>query len=270
MIANMYKRREKAASIVFIALLMFGGGFVAMTKPDSAEQWMESVLLLLPSFMMLGMAIASRRNFNKVKDAAIPESKADIVDLNHIVIKKDASWLPRLLVFEKTGSFIGTVHLKKVPCWAYPVIFYKTSLITFFPIEIVFTSSKGNVVFKCVRKGFKQSIVEIFGPGGEPAGSYIQEDFKSLVHIKGELRSNEGDLLLKVKSSGFTGDFTLHDGNGHLWAYFYNGRFPHEYTTIFRDVYNDIVEMSDRLSEQNKILLLGMVSYMFLNRNGGE
>jgi hypothetical protein len=270
MIANMYKRREKAATIVFIALLMIGGGFIAMTKPDTAEQWIESVLLLLPSLMMLGMAIASRRHFNQVKDTAIPESKADIVELNHIVIKKDASWLPRLLVFEKTGGFIGAVHLKKVPWWAYPVIFNKPSLITFFPIEIVFTSNKGNVVFTCVRKGFKQSVVEIFGAGGEPAGLYIQEDFKSLVHIKGELRSNDGDLLLKVKSSGFTGDFTLHDGNGHLWAHFYNGKFPHEYTTIFRDVYNDIVEMSDRLSEQNKILLLGMVSYMFLNRNAGE
>jgi hypothetical protein len=270
MIASMYKRREKVACIVFLSLVMFGGGFIAIMRPDTAEQWMESVLIIVPALMMLGMAIASRRSYNKVKDAKIPESNADITGLNHIVIKKDAAWLPKLLVFEKTGSFIGTVHLKKVPWWAYPVILYKTISITFFPIEMVFTSSKGEVVFSCIRKGFKQSVVEIFGPGGEPAGTYIQEEFKSLVHIKGELRDNEGETLLKVKSSGFTGDFTLYDGDSLLWAHFYNGRFPHEYTTIFRDVYNDMVEMSDRLSEQHKILLLGMVSYMFLNRDSRE
>jgi hypothetical protein len=270
MIASMYKRREKVACIVFLSIVLLGGGFIVITKPDSAKQWMESVLVLAPALMMLGMAVASRRNYNKVKDAEIPESKADIVGLNHIVIKKDAAWLPRLLVFEKTGSFIGTVHLKQLPWWAYPVILYKSSSITFFPIEMVFTSSKGDVVFSCIRKGFKQSVVEIFGPGGKPAGSYIQEEFKSIVNIKGELRDNEGATLLKVKSSGFTGDFTLYDGEGRLWAHFYSGRFPHEYTTIFRDVYNDMVEMSDRLSEQHKILLLGMVAYMFLNRNSGE
>jgi hypothetical protein len=200
MIASMYKRREKVACIVFLSLVMFGGGFIAIMRPDTAEQWMESVLIIVPALMMLGMAIASRRSYNKVKDAKIPESNADITGLNHIVIKKDAAWLPKLLVFEKTGSFIGTVHLKKVPWWAYPVILYKTSSITFFPIEMVFTSSKGEVVFSCIRKGFKQSVVEIFGPGGEPAGTYIQEEFKSLVHIKGELRDNEGETLLKVKA----------------------------------------------------------------------
>jgi hypothetical protein len=114
-------------------------------------------------------------------------------------------------------------------------------------------------VFSCRRKGFKQSIVEVISSGAEHVGSYIQEEFKSLVNIKGELRDRDGDLLLNVKSSGFTGDFTLNDGDGHLWARFYNRRFPYEYTTIFRDVYNDMVEMSYCFSEKHKILLLGMV-----------
>jgi uncharacterized protein (UPF0261 family) len=88
MIASMYKRREKVACIVFLSLVMFGGGFIAIMRPDTAEQWMESVLIIVPALMMLGMAIASRRSYNKVKDAKIPESNADITGLNHIVIKR--------------------------------------------------------------------------------------------------------------------------------------------------------------------------------------
>jgi hypothetical protein len=270
MIADMYKRREKLAYIGFISLVLIGVGFVFYSSPSSTEQWLESVALLFPALMILGVAIASRNKYNKVKGLAIPVSNASIVDLNHIVIKKDAAWLPKLLVFEKSGAFIGTFQIKRIPWWAYPILIYKSSMITFFPIEMVFTSNKGEIVFSCRRKGFKQSIVDIISSDDEHVGSYIQEEFKSLVNIKGELRDRDGDLLLNVKSSGFTGDFTLNDGDGHLWARFYNGRFPHEFTTIFRDVYNDMVEMSDRLSEKHKILLLGMVGYLFLNRNTRE
>lgn len=270
MIAEMYKRREKLAYIAFIALVLIGTGFVFYTSPSSTEEWLESAALFLPALMMAGIAIASRIKYHKVKDVAIPVSNANIVNLNHIVIKKDAAWLPKLLVFEKSGAFIGTFQIKRIPWWAYLVIFYQSSLITFLPIQMVFTSNKGEVVFSCRRKGFKRSVVEILAPGDEHIGSYIQEEFKSLVNIKGELRDRDGDLLMNVKSSGFTGDFTLNDRDGHLWARFYNGIFPHEYTTIFRDVYNDIVEMSDRLSEKHKILLLGMVGYLFLNRNSRE
>jgi hypothetical protein len=270
MIAEMYKRREKLSYIAFIALVLIGTGFVLYTSPSSTGDWLESVVLFFPALMMVGIAIASRIKYQKVKDVAIPVSNTNIVNLNHIVIKKDAAWLPKMLVFEKSGAFIGTFQIKRIPWWAYPIFIYKSSMITFFPIEMVFTSNKGEIVFSCRRKGFKQSIVDILSAGDEHVGSYIQEEFKSLVNIKGELRDRDGDLLLNVKSSGFTGDFTLNDGDGHLWARFYNGRFPHEYTTIFRDVYNDMVEMSDRLSEKHKILLLGMVGYLFLNRNTRE
>jgi hypothetical protein len=37
MIARMYKLREKVACIVFLSLVMFGGGFIAIMRPDTAE-----------------------------------------------------------------------------------------------------------------------------------------------------------------------------------------------------------------------------------------
>lgn len=50
------------------------------------------------------------------------------------------------------------------------------------------------------------------------------------------------------------------------WAYFYHGRFPHEYTKIFRDVDNDIVEVSNTLSEEDKVRLLAVISFLFIAR----
>lgn len=270
MIANMYKRREKLSYLAFAGILMIAGGFIVYTKPESTEQWLGGMALLLPAMGMLGVALSSRIKYNKLKGTDIPVSDTTIAGMNHIVIKRDAGWLPRLLVFEKNGSFIGTFRVKKIPWWAYPFIIYQSSFLTFFTIELSFTSSEGKVMFSCRRKGFKHSSVEIFGPDGQSVGSYIQEEFKSMVNIVGELKDTRGETLLDVKSSGFTGDFTLHDSEGHMWARFYNGRFPHEHTNLFRDIYNDMVEISDKLPENHKILLLGMVGYLFVNRNCRE
>ncbi len=79
--------------------------------------------------------------------------------------------------------------------------------------------------------------------------------------------NSHDEVVLPVKTSGFSGDFSLKDTNDHRWAYFFNGRFPHEYTGIFRDVDNDIVELSDDLSIEHKMLLLGMIGYLFIARN---
>ncbi|XXM72508.1 hypothetical protein ACQ0QQ_01005 [Lysinibacillus sphaericus] len=270
MIADMYKRREKLAYIAFLILVTIGAGFMFYTGTDTVEQWLEGGAFLLPALMMLGVGIGSRNKYNKVKGISIPRSSQNIMEIAHIIIKQDASWMPRMLVFEKRGSFLGTFQLTNVPWWARPIILFRTSTFTFFPVEIAFTSNTGKVVFTCRRRGFKQSLVEIFHSDGSFIGTYIQEEIKSLVTIKGELKDREGKNLLQVKSSGFTGDFTLYDGDGHHWARFYNGRFPHEHTEIFRDVYNDMVEMSVRLPEDQKILLLGMVGYLFMNRNNRD
>ncbi|KSU62935.1 hypothetical protein AS034_12635 [[Bacillus] enclensis] len=270
MIADMYKRREKLAYIAFITLVAIGAGFLFYTGADSVEQWMEAVAFLMPALMMLGVGIGSRSKYKKVKGISIPRSSRNILEIDHIIFKKDASWMPKMLVFEKNGSFLGSFHLTNVPWWARLFILLRSSSFTFLPVEIAFTSNKGDVVFTCRRRGFKQSIVEIYNTQGDFTGAYIQEEIKSVFTIKGELKDREGKCLLQVKSSGFTGNFTLYDRDGLLWARFYNGRFPHEHTEIFRDVYNDMVGMTNRIPENHKILLLGMVGYLFMNRNNRD
>jgi hypothetical protein len=270
MIADMYKRREKLAYIAFLTLVILGVGFLFYTGPDTVEQWLEGAALLLPALMMLGVGIGSRVKFNKVKSISIPQSSRNIMEIDHIIIKKDVSWMPKMLVFEKSGSFLGFFQLINIPWWTRMIILYRSSSFSFFPVEIAFTSNSGEVMFTCRRRGFKQSVVEMYDNQGDFIGSYIQEELKSVFTIKGELKDSEGKTLLEVKSSGFTGDFTLYDGDGHLWARFYNGRFPHEHTEIFRDVYNDMVEMSERLTGDQKILLLGMIGYLFMNRNNRD
>lgn len=66
--------------------------------------------------------------------------------------------------------------------------------------------------------------------------------------------------------SGFSGDFNLVDEEGRCWADFYNGRFPHEYTELFRDIDNDIVGLSGQLREDEKQLVIGAVGFLFMER----
>lgn len=113
----------------------------------------------------------------------------------------------------------------------------------------------------------KKSIVTVKNVHGRKLGEYVQEDWKSLVNIKGVLRDADDKLILPVKVKAFSCDFTLTDSEGRQWARFYNGYFPHEYTNIFRDVYNDIVELSDNLSKHHKMLLIAMIGFLFLQRN---
>jgi len=95
-------------------------------------------------------------------------------------------------------------------------------------------------------------------------GTYLQEELKALFHIKGKLLNEKEEPMITIQGSGFSGDFQWKDEAGKTWASFYNDRFPHEYTEIFRDTYNDLVQLSDSISKQEKTLLLAVVGYLFM------
>lgn len=92
-----------------------------------------------------------------------------------------------------------------------------------------------------------------------------RRNFKSLLNIKGELFDENNEFLLPVTVYGLSGNFSLNFEN-EQWAYFYNGHFPYEYTKIFRDVDNDIVEVSNTLSEEDKVRLLAVIGFLFIAR----
>lgn len=109
-------------------------------------------------------------------------------------------------------------------------------------------------------------MLTIFEQENKEIGTYIQEELKALFHIKGELFKEKEEPILSIKASGFSGDFSWKDEDGKQWAYFFNGKFPHENTDIFRDTHNDIVELSDKLSKQDKTRLLAVIGYLFMAR----
>lgn len=263
----MFKRREKMTYMALVLLLCLSGAFLAFNTPESNSEWVDVLALLVPVLFMGFIALNSRKKYKEVKDIVFPQSPSSLIDCNHLILKQHASMIPTLLSFEKDGSFIGMYQLDDIKWWMYPLVLFQSSLLSFFPHKIAFFSNDGNKVFSFRREGIKKTKVTIFDSEDNVIGTYEQKEFKSIVNLKGELKDESGSLILPVKISGFSGDFHLKDEEGKRWAYFYNGRFPHEYTTIFKDMDNDIVEVSDQLSEKKKTLLLSLIGFVFLERS---
>ncbi|MEK5270004.1 hypothetical protein NSR00_04000 [Aeribacillus sp. FSL K6-8394] len=268
MIATMYKRRMNAAFALSSIVMLIGISVFFIDRPDSLQNWLNLSSIGIVGLFLFFTGVSNQIKYNKVKDIQIHESKASLLELDHLVLKKDLGFFPRLLLFEKSGHFVGTIKPIRIAFIFYPMsLLLRDSLIMALPITYGVFSNKGNVLFTFKRKGMKKSIVTVKNVHGRKLGEYVQEDWKSLVNIKGELRDADDKLILPVKVKAFSGDFTLTDSEGRQWARFYNGYFPHEYTNIFRDVYNDIVELSDNLSKHHKMLLIAMIGFLFLQRN---
>ena len=92
----------------------------------------ENARLLFPLGFLFAIIISNQSHFNKVQDIGIPNSQQQMIDLNHVVIKKDAGFIPRLLLFEKNGEFIGMVKPIKIPWWMYPFCMFNESILELF------------------------------------------------------------------------------------------------------------------------------------------
>ncbi|MET3683177.1 hypothetical protein ABID56_001268 [Alkalibacillus flavidus] len=267
MIADMYKRREKLGYILLAVLLLIIIGWSLFHPPKTTTQWLEMLFFLFPIGFIFSVIFISRSQYNKVKHFELPNSDQELLNLDHIVIKKDATFIPRLLLFEKNGRYIGMIKPIKIPSWLYPLIFYRDSFIEFIPLSFSFVTHDGKTQFTFHKKGWlKQVNLNITNQEQNDIGTYIQKELNALFHIKGQLFNEKEEPILSIKASGFSGNFSWKDEDGNQWAYFYNGKFPHEYTNVFRDIQNDIVELSDKLNEDDKTRLLAVIGYLFIAR----
>ncbi|WP_058308105.1 hypothetical protein [Gracilibacillus massiliensis] len=267
MIASLYKRREKLAYIILLVLFVLISSFIIFDTPSTVNEWLEVLLALFPFAFILVLAVMSRHKYNQLKDIDIPYSELSLVDLNHLVLKKDATVLPQLLCFEKQGNFVGTLKTISLTWWYYPVAVFSNAMLSFLPTTMGFYTHDEELLFYFKRKGLKVTRLFIYDHNNHFLGSYVQNDFKNVINTKGKLFDEEDKLLLKIKVSGMSGDFDLRDDNNHRWAYFYNGKFPHEYTDVFKELNNDMVEISKELTVEKKILLLAIISYLFTFRD---
>ncbi|QVY63327.1 hypothetical protein [Cytobacillus gottheilii] len=267
MISDLYKRREKLGYVILFLLLLVFIGWLIFQTPETQREWLELAFFLLPLGFAVSIIMISRSHYNKVKEVNIPNSQRRITELNHVVIKKDAGIIPRLLLFEKNGEFIGMLKPINTPWWLYPLYLFSEEATLIFTQSYGFESSDGKTLFTFNKRGWlKQVKLSIYDPNNIKLGTYIQEELKALFNIKGKIINEKNENVLVIEASGFSGDFKWYDVEGKQWARFYNGLFPHEYTKIFRDSQNDIVELSDQLEEKDKIRLLSVIGYLFMTR----
>lgn len=263
----MYKRREKFGYFFLGFILLVIVGWLLFQTPNTQGEWLEMLILLVPLGFVVSIIFISRSHYNKVKSVNIPRSEKQLLDLDHTVIKKDAGVIPRLLLFEKDGQFIGTVKPLDIPWWMYPICIFNESMLEFFPLTYGFIDSNEEIQFTFRKTGWlKQIKLTIFNIENHKIGTYIQEELNTLFQIKGKLLNEKDDKVISIQASGFYGDFRWQDEEGNQWAYFYNGKFPQTYTTIFRDIHNDIVQLSDDLHKPDKIRLLAVIGFLFMYR----
>ncbi|MGM0898576.1 MAG: hypothetical protein ACQEV0_11785 [Bacillota bacterium] len=267
MLAEMYKKREKLAYLFLVGTLAIALVFFIFATPETSTDWLELLPFLFPIGLSIAVVLISRSHYKKVKDIQIPQSEKQLLDLKDIVIKKDAALIPRLLLFEKSGQYVGSVEIAKTSWWVYPFLFFASSLISLFPMNYQLVSNEGASQITFRKTGWlKQSKIEIFNSSQEKIGTYIQEELKALFNIKGVLYDEKEEELLSIKASGFSGSFSWNDQQGRRLAYFYNGTFPHEYTHLFRDTHNDIVELADGTADKDKLRLLAVIGFIFFTR----
>ncbi|MGX7596742.1 hypothetical protein ACWNS2_16165 [Planococcus plakortidis] len=267
MLAEMYKKREKLAYVFLAVTVLVAAGWLIFQTPESSREWWELLFFLLPIGLSISIIAISRSHYHKVKDIEIPHSGKQLLELKELVIKKDAAFVPRLLLFEKSGGFVGNVEMTSIKWWMYPLLLRDASLLTLFPMTYRFLGDDGKTQLSFRKtRWLKQSKLEIFSAENNMLGTYIQEELKAIINIKGKLYNERQELILPIQASGFSGSFSWNDQQERRWAYFYNGMFPHEYTHLFRDMQNDIVELSGDISEEDKIRLLAVIGYLFFTR----
>ncbi|MFS0749424.1 hypothetical protein [Oceanobacillus sp. 1P07AA] len=265
MIAEMYKRRVTTSYILLGLVACVIVGYAYVEPPKTTADWGEFAVFLIPVVMLVTIVVLNKKHYNKTVSVDIPNSARLIFDLDHFVMKKDVAFFPRLLCFEKDGNYVGSLEPINIPWYVYPFGFFYSSLVVHFPLTYAFIDNQENTLFTFKQKGFKTTVLTIYNEHDQKIGIYKQEEFKSLLNIKGELFDENNEFLLPITVSGASGNFSL-NCEEEQWAYFYNGRFPHEYTKIFRDVDNDIVEVSDTLSKENKVRLLAVIGFLFIAR----
>lgn len=267
MIAEMYKRRENMAWIFLVGTLVIVTAWGIFRTPKTTMEWIDFSIFLLPILFTIALIILSRHQYHKVRDVSIPLFTESLHSVNHMVIKKDVSFLPRLLLFQKDGRFVGTVRPIDLTWWKTSLLLLNMTFVTILPLRFAIHTHDGKTIGTFEKRGWlRTSELKIFDQQHQPIGRYVQDEWKHLVHVRGQLFNEDNEVLLDIAASGFSGDFKWFDAEGKQLAYFFNGKFPHEYTHLFRDSHNDIVELAPDLSDDDKIRLLSVISFLFFNR----
>jgi len=89
MIATMYKRRMKAAFALSSIVMLIGISVFFIDRPDSLQNWLNLSSIGIVGLFLFFTGVSNQIKYNKVKDIQIHESKASLLELDHLVLKKD-------------------------------------------------------------------------------------------------------------------------------------------------------------------------------------
>ncbi|GAK06950.1 hypothetical protein [Geomicrobium sp. JCM 19038] len=264
MLKTMYKRRIYLSYIFTFALLTSITTFLIVDWPITTEEWFEYLLFYFITLAIAIMIPISHVKYNKVKNLEVPKADKHLIHLDHLVIQSNVSYIKELLLFTKKGQYVGKAKVSKISWFMWPfTVLFKNDLLTFIPWTYTIYDHLDQKCMAIKRTGWGiKSTLTIKDEKGSHIGTYVQDDLR-MFNIRGNLLDEDGQLVLPIKAD-LTGSFRFENQFGDVVAEYYQGRFPHEYTTLFRDMENHIVYFRRDLSKREQKRLYGVLIFLFL------
>ncbi|EZH66162.1 hypothetical protein DH09_09495 [Bacillaceae bacterium JMAK1] len=264
MLKTMYKRRIYLSYIFTFVLLTSITIFLIVDLPITTEDWFEYILFYCLTLAFAIMIPVSHVKYNKVKDLEVPKADEHLIHLDHLVIQSNVAYIKELLLFTKKGQYVGKAKVSKIPWYIWPfTVLFKNDLLIFIPWTYTIYDHQDQKCITIKRTGWGiKSTLTIKDEKDDHIGTYVQDELR-MFNIRGTLLDEKDQLVLPIEAD-LTGSFRFEDHNSDVVAEYYQGRFPHEYTKLFRDMENHIVYFHRDLSEKEQKRLYGVLTFVFL------
>ncbi|GGE69107.1 hypothetical protein GCM10007140_18980 [Priestia taiwanensis] len=266
MLTELYRNRMKYVAklaVIFLPVLIV----LFVVSTEEKDKYLIGAIIVLMLFLFVGTIIRDYYKMKHVSSLTIPVTTSHVMDTEKLIMKQAAWWFPRYWLFTTKGEYLGEIRLSSIPWyWHVLAIYFKKEIPRWFPFTAELRDHEGNkLAFFTKQAGFKQTNLTFFNKEDKKMGEYIQHDLKSVMNIYGTLNDADGKEILQSKVHGKYGDFRLVDAENKHFATFKYGIFPLEYWKVFEDTYNPIIEMNIERTEEEKALMLLLISWWFMS-----
>lgn len=266
MLAKLYKRRLKTVLISAVILFLGIPIVYIVNRPTSFEDWLLLFSIGFLFVLIVLLVPCMQKNYMLAKAIPLVPSPTSISKLNHFMLYKDIRLLPRLLLFEHDGTFIGSVKPVRFSFLCYPLalVLSDSLLVRVLPITFGLYDNEYQTHLTFTIKKTKTLSMKIIDANGDTLGWYVQDFPKKVAKIKGYLKDENGYTLLTVNIEDFTSHFQLFDDKGKQWVRYFKGYFYRNDTNILQQTHQDVITIAHDLEPKYKKLVIAMISYLFL------
>ncbi|UFJ40738.1 hypothetical protein LOK74_22550 [Brevibacillus humidisoli] len=268
MLSTFHKKQSTIYIVLFAILLAIIVGLLILEPPQDGEGWANIAGISLAALFFLVLAVREKQRARHTAETVVEKSERHLLQADRLIVKKTAGFLPQYWLFYANGKYLARIAVQRVPWYAYLLqLVPNLTVHLWLPLTYTIRDHDDKPIGSFRNNARMKLEVAIFDAEGQKIGIYKQNDWKTVLTFQGVLEDAQGRPLLKAKSSGFTGDFSITDEEGKQWAVFRYGWVPVEQQQLFKDYNNPYIEIDDDLSANERLMLLAMISTWFARKS---